>query len=136
MARWAAWIDLALLKDARKGKLTAAWPVINAYEQRLMEHLIGGLQLISGVRIYGITSRFDWDKRVATVSIRKEGTTPHELAQRLADANIFVWDGNFYALALSERLGVEASGGLLRIGLAHYNTAAEVDACLAAIERA
>ena len=121
---------------SRRAKLTAAWPVIHAYEQRLIEHLIGGLQLISGVRIYGITSRFDWDKRVATVSIRKEGTTPHELARKLADANIFVWDGNFYALALSERLGVEASGGLLRIGLAHYNTAAEVDACLAAIERA
>jgi selenocysteine lyase/cysteine desulfurase len=47
-----------------------------------------------------------------------------------------VWNGNFYALAISERLGVEQSGGLVRIGLAHYNTIEEIDRCLAAIDRA
>ena len=119
----------------RRDKLRAAWPLIADYERQLIEHLIGGLQMISGVRIYGITSRFDWDKRVATVAMRKEGTTPQQLAQALADANIFVWDGNFYALELSERLGVESSGGLLRIGLAHYNTADEIEQCLRVIER-
>lgn len=121
---------------SRRTKLVAAWKVIGDYEQRMIDHLISGLQLISGVRIYGITSRFDWDKRVATVSIRKEGTTPEALAQKLAHENIFVWNGNFYALALSERLGVEASGGLVRIGLAHYNTAEEIDHLLAVVERA
>ena len=119
----------------RRDKLRAAWPLIADYERQLIERLIGGLQMISGVRIYGITSRFDWDKRVATVAMRKEGTTPQQLAQALADANIFVWDGNFYALELSERLGVESSGGLLRIGLAHYNTADEIEQCLRVIER-
>ncbi|MCB0131134.1 MAG: cysteine desulfurase-like protein [Caldilineaceae bacterium] len=119
----------------RRDKLRAAWPIIADYERQLIERLIGGLQMISGVRIYGITSRFDWDQRVATVAMRKEGTTPQQLAQALADANIFVWDGNFYALELSERLGVESSGGLLRIGLAHYNTADEIEQCLRVIER-
>ena len=62
------------------------------------------------------------DQRMATVSIRKEGKTPEELASKLAEQNIFVWNGNFYALSISERLGVEPSGGLVRMGLAHYNT--------------
>lgn len=120
---------------SRRTKLAAAWQVVGVYEQQLIDQLISGLQLINGVRIYGITNRFDWDKRVATVSIRKEGTTPEALAKALAAENIFVWNGNFYALALSERLGVEPSGGLLRIGLAHYNTRDEIDRLLTVVER-
>ncbi len=92
---------------SRREKLRAAWDVIHTYEQTLIERLINGLQVINGARIYGITDRFDWDKRVATISLRKEGTTPQELAKALAAENIFAWDGNFYAQALSERLGVE-----------------------------
>lgn len=119
----------------RREKLRAAWQEIAEYEQMLIDRLIGGLQLINRVRIYGITSRFDWKNRVATVSIRKEGTTPEQLAQALAEDNIFTWNGNFYALSLSERLGVEPSGGLLRIGLVHYNTLEEIDRCVRVIER-
>ncbi len=88
------------------------------------------------MRIYGITDRAERTNRVATISIRKEGTTPLQLAEALAEENIFTWDGNFYALALSERLGVEASGGLLRIGMAHYNTLDEIDRCLRVVEMA
>ena len=101
-----------------------------------MDRLITGLKTIPQVRIYGITERSHWQRRVATVSIRKEGKTPEQLAAKLAEHNIFVWNGNFYALAISERLGVEASGGLVRLGLAHYNTLDEVDRCLAVIDRA
>lgn len=122
--------------DDRRTKLAAAWEVVERYEHELMDRLISGLQILSGVRIYGIVNRMDWDQRVATVSIRKEGRTPEELARALAAENIFVWNGNFYALNLSERLGVEATGGLLRIGLAHYNTVEEVDQCLQVIDRA
>lgn len=121
---------------SRREKLRAAWPVIAEYEYMLMDRLISGLKAIPGVRIYGITSRFDWDKRVATVSIRKEGMTPEALAAKLAAENIFVWNGNFYAVSICERLGVEQSGGLVRIGLAHYNTLEEVDRCLGVIDRA
>ena len=77
---------------------------------------------------------FAYYARVATVSIRKEGTTPEQLARALAAENIFAWDGNSYALGLSEALGVEESGGLLRLGLVHYNTLDEIDACLRVIE--
>ena len=121
---------------ARREKLTAAWKVIGDYEHQLIDRLISGLKAIPTVRIYGITSRLDWDRRVATVSIRKEGLTPEALALKLAEQNIFVWNGNFYAVSISERLGVEQSGGLVRIGLAHYNTLDEIDRCLAVIDRA
>ncbi len=120
---------------SRRDKLRAAWTEITAYEQTLIDRLISGLQLINRVRVYGITSRFDWPKRVPTVSIRKEGTTPEQLAKALAAENIFVWNGNFYALNLSEQLGVEPSGGLLRIGLVHYNTVDEIDRCMRVLEK-
>jgi cysteine desulfurase family protein (TIGR01976 family) len=119
----------------RRDKLVAAWTAIFDYEQLLVERLIEGLEVVPGVRIYGITSRFDWPKRVATVSIRKEGTTPQQLAETLAAQNIFAWNGNFYAYEFSQRLGAEASGGFLRLGLAHYNTLEEIDRCLRVLER-
>jgi len=67
---------------------------------------------------------------VPTFSFTLEGLTPNEVARRLDAANIFVWDGNFYALAITERLGLEEHGGLVRVGLAHYNTAEEIDTLL------
>lgn len=121
---------------SRREKLAAAWPVIHEHELQLMDRLITGLKTIPQVRIYGITERSQWSQRMATVSIRKEGKTPEQLAARLAEHNIFAWNGNFYALSISERLGVEPSGGLVRLGLAHYNTLDEVDRCLAVIDRA
>lgn len=126
----------ALSTATRREKLAAAWKVVGEYEYMLIDRLISGLKAIPTVRIYGITSRLDWEKRVATVSIRKEGLTPEALAIKLAEQNIFVWNGNFYAVSISERLGVEQSGGLVRIGLAHYNTLDEIDRCLAVIDRA
>ena len=126
----------AALSDSRRNKLKAAWKVTWQYEQVLIDRLITGLTGIPGVRIYGITSRFDWDKRVATVSIRKEGLTPQQLQAALSKENIFTWEGNFYAVSIAERLGVDQSGGLVRIGLAHYNTTQEIDKCLEIIERA
>ena len=121
---------------SRREKLRAAWPVIHDHELQLMDRLITGLKTIPQVRVYGISERSQWPQRMATVSIRKEGKTPEQLATRLAEHNIFAWNGNFYALSISERLGVEPSGGLVRLGLAHYNTLDEVDRCLAVIDRA
>lgn len=118
----------------RREKLIAAWKQIRDYELMLTERMLTGLQASSRIRVYGLTERGDWPRRVPTFSIRKEGTTPQQLAQALADANIFAWDGNFYALGLSEALGVEESGGLLRLGLVHYNTLDEIDECLRVLE--
>lgn len=121
---------VARARDSRRQKLVAAWAVIQDYEQMLTERLITGLLTIPGMRIYGLTDRVDWGRRVATVAVRKSGTTPEQLAQALADENIFAWNGNFYAQSVSERMGVEDSGGWLRLGLVHYNTVEEIDRCL------
>ena len=120
--------------DTRRTKLVAAYAAIHEYETVLKEKLLTGLEAMPGVRVYGITERADWEKRVTTVSIRKEGVRPLALAEALGKENIFVWEGDFYALSISQRLGVEESGGLVRIGLVHYNTAEEVDRLLEVIE--
>ena len=113
--------------EGRRRDLKAGLTAICAYEQELCQQLVAGLQEIPGLRIYGITDQARFDQRVPTVSFTLEGLTPNEVARRLDTANIFVWDGNFYALAVTERLGLEDSGGLVRVGLAHYSTAEEVD---------
>jgi cysteine desulfurase family protein (TIGR01976 family) len=114
----------------RRRDLKAGLAAIRAYELGQCQRLIEGLQDIPGLRIYGITEPDRFDQRVPTVSFTLEGTTPNAVARRLDEANIFVWDGNFYALAVTERLGIEEHGGLVRVGLAHYNTAEEVDMLL------
>ncbi|MGB9752758.1 MAG: cysteine desulfurase-like protein [Roseiflexus castenholzii] len=114
----------------RRAALVQAMEVIQAYERTLSHHLIAGLLAIPGLTFYGISdpARFAW--RTPTVAVRLEGSTPRELARRLGDQGIFCWDGNYYAINLTERLGVEADGGMLRIGLVHYNTTEEIDRLL------
>ena len=119
---------------SRRQALVAALEGTQAYERQLCERLVDGLVQVPGVTLYGIADRDRFDRRVPTVSIRLEGRSPFELAKALGDRGIFTWHGNFYALNLTERLGIEASGGLLRIGLVHYNTLAEVDRLLAALQ--
>ncbi len=120
--------------SSRREQLAAAWPIVAGYERVLLDRLLDGLLSIPGVRLYGLTEPDHREKRVITVALRKAGTTPEALARRLGEQNIFTWDGNFYAISVTERLGVEDEGGLLRIGLAHYNTVEEVDRCLEVIE--
>ena len=120
--------------DSRRRKLAAAWAVVSAYERMLTERLISGLLSVPGIRIFGLTEQGDWDRRVATVSLRKRGSTPEQLALALAEENIFAWNGTFYAQAVSERMGVEESGGWLRLGLVHYNTLEEIDRCLRVLD--
>jgi selenocysteine lyase/cysteine desulfurase len=91
------------------------------------------LMAISGVTIYGITDPARFDQRVPTVAFTLEEYTPREVAERLGEEGIFVWDGNYYALAVTERVGVEESGGMVRVGIAHYNTPGEVDRLLGVI---
>lgn len=117
----------------RREALLAAYGAIRRHEAALAKKLIAGLVAIPGLRFYGITDPARFAERVGTVSVRLEGRTPTEAAKFLADRGIFTWDGNYYALNLTERLGVEASGGMLRVGLVHYNTAEEVERLLAAL---
>jgi selenocysteine lyase/cysteine desulfurase len=95
--------------------------------------LIPGLLAIPGLQFFGITDPQRFSERCSTVSVRLPDHKPTEIAAFLGDRGIFTWDGNYYALNLTERLGVEQTGGLLRIGLVHYNTAEEVDRLLSAL---
>lgn len=100
---------------------------IRVHEQQLSARLLEGLRAIDSLTVYGIADPCRVTVRVPTVSFTMRGRSPRAIAERLAARGIFAWDGNFYALALTERLGLEPSGGLLRVGLAHYNTTDEVD---------
>ncbi|HEY1730570.1 MAG TPA: cysteine desulfurase-like protein [Terriglobales bacterium] len=115
---------------SRRAAILAAYEAIRRHEQELTVQLITGLLAIPGLTFYGIKDLARLDERTPTVAIRMEGHTPRELAVELGERGIFTWDGNYYAVNLTERLGVENSGGMLRIGLAHYNTADEVDRLL------
>ncbi len=117
----------------RREELLTAMTNIQAYERTLCEKLISGLLTIPGLTFYGISAAERFGQRTPTVSIRLAGKTPREVAEAVGARGIFVTDGNYYALNLSERLGVEDQGGMVRIGLVHYNTAAEVDRLLAVL---
>jgi cysteine desulfurase family protein (TIGR01976 family) len=108
--------------DLKKG-LTA----IHAYEFELSRSLLAALEAIPGLTVYGQTDPRKLEQRVATFSFRLQGQPPRAVAQKLADEGIYVWDGNYYAINVTERLGVEASGGMVRVGAVHYNTLEEVE---------
>jgi cysteine desulfurase family protein (TIGR01976 family) len=116
--------------STRRAALLAAYSAIQQHERGLVEMLIGGLLALPGLKFYGISDVAKLDRRCPTVAVRIAGHTPLDLATRLGERGIFTWDGNYYALNLTERLDVEKDGGFLRIGLAHYNTAAEVQRLL------
>jgi cysteine desulfurase family protein (TIGR01976 family) len=121
----------------RRTAIVAAFEAICRYERHLMERLIDGLGKIPKLTIYGITDPTCFDWRCPTIALRvidqTKDTTPLALATKLGDLGFFTWDGNYYALNLTERLNVETSGGFLRIGLVHYNTIEEVDRLLLAL---
>jgi len=117
----------------RREALACAYRTTVAYETRLVWRLIDGLQTIPGLRIYGITEPQRSAERCSTLSLRIGNHHPTAIATYLGERGIFTWDGNYYALNLSERLGVESQGGMLRIGLVHYNTMEEVERLLTAL---
>src|SRR2546427_75774 len=117
----------------RREALRAAYRATHRHETDLFSRLIQELQEIPGARIFGITDTRRFEERCSTLSFRLGSHNPTEIATFLGERGIFTWDGNFYALNLSERLEVEQKGGESRVGLVHYNTAEEVDRLLAAL---
>jgi selenocysteine lyase/cysteine desulfurase len=115
---------------ARREAILAGMHAIRAYELDLYRHLAAGLGAIEGVQIVGLTADADMEHRTPTAAIRIAGVSPRAAAERLGSRGIAVWDGDFYATGLMERLGL-APDGVVRIGLTHYNTRAEVDRLLA-----
>ncbi len=118
----------------RRAKLCSAFQKIGDYERGLGLRLLEGLTTIPGVKVLGITDPNRIKERVPTVSIMHDRLPAKDMAEMLARHGIFVWHGNFYALALSESLGLEPQG-MVRIGLLHYNTAGEVDRLLDVLKR-
>ena len=115
---------------SRRDAIVAGMRAIRRYEMSLYERLATGLERIDGIRLYGITDHARFDERTPTAALTIGGVSPQGAAAALGRQGIAVWDGDFYATGIVERLGLARSGGLLRIGLMHYNTAAEVDRLL------
>ncbi len=118
----------------QRATLLAAMCAIREYEHDLGQYLIVGLQSIPGVRIYGITAPERAAERVPTVAFCRAGLHPEAIAAKLGANGIAVWSGHYYALELIERLGLAQTGGMVRVGLAHYNTRDEIDQMLNLVE--
>jgi cysteine desulfurase family protein (TIGR01976 family) len=119
----------------RRAQLDDAYARIRGHEEELAAHALRRLSAIPGLRVYGIGDPTLVDKRTATFCVTLEGHTPRALAEALAAESIASWDGNYYALSIMQRLGLEEHGGGLRIGFLHYTTLEEVDRALDILER-
>ncbi len=117
----------------RRLALKEGMAAIKAYERELFQYFVEGLLDIPGLEFYGIRDFDRFDRRTPTAAFRLKGRHPEEVAAHLGRRGVYVWDGNFYAVSVTERLGLEDRGGVVRAGLAHYNTDEEVDYCLACL---
>jgi cysteine desulfurase family protein (TIGR01976 family) len=113
---------------SRRERVLASMAAVERYEGRLFTQLLGGLASMQQVTLYGKAAR-----RAPTAFFTVAGSTPREVAARLAARQINVWDGDNYAWELTGALGLRDSGGAVRAGLVHYNDEAEVDRLLAAV---
>ncbi len=118
----------------RRKTLKQAMLAIKHHEQSLSRRLLEGLKAIDGVDVVGIANVDHLDERVPTVIFSVKGERPQQVAAALGAAGIYVWDGNYYALAVMEKLGREEHGGMVRVGATHYNTTREIDRFLKALE--
>ena len=103
------------------------------YEKSLASQLIEGLVGIDGISIQGISAADAIGRRVPSVSFTHENVAPDVIAAALAEQNIFVWSGHNYAVEVAKALGIYDSGGVVRVGPVHYNSAAEIDDFLEAL---
>ncbi|MGN6430822.1 MAG: cysteine desulfurase-like protein [Gaiellaceae bacterium] len=106
------------------------WDAIVAHERELGDRFLRGLP--TRCRHHGLPAM---EGRVPTFALTIDGVAPDEASRRLGERDLAVWHGNYYALEVMKRLGLEDSGGAVRVGIVHYNTADEVDRLLAELER-
>ena len=119
--------------EGRRMELKKALVAIRAYEFELSRALLSALQSVPGLTIYGLADQFRLDERVPTFSFRLKDLPPRVVAEKLAQEGIYAWDGNYYAINVTEKLGVENKGGMVRVGAVHYNTFEEVEKLKAAL---
>jgi selenocysteine lyase/cysteine desulfurase len=119
----------------QSGLLHKGMAAVQAHEANLTRRLLERLRSNPRVHIYGQDDPLRLENRVPTISINLQGKHPRQVAEALAAEEIYVWNGNYYALSVTERLGVEDSGGMVRIGAAQYNTLKEVEQLGDALEK-
>lgn len=125
---------VSALSDSNRTCLQAAYSAIGAYERQLLEQLMAGLNALSDrIQILGIKDAARFPQRTPTVSFVHKTHHAADVAMRLSDAGLFIGHGNFYALQVTESLGLEPDG-VVRIGLMHYNTAAEIERLLSTLD--
>ncbi|MER9465963.1 cysteine desulfurase-like protein [Mesorhizobium sp. M0482] len=122
-------------QGSRRLKIAKAFEVSIAYENPLAQQLIDGLSDIAGLTIHGITDPKRINERVPTVSFTVEGIVPETIVRQMNAENIFLWSGHNYAWEIVHQLGIPAEQGVVRIGIAHYNTSAEIDDTLESVHR-
>lgn len=118
----------------RRAQLARGMKAIKQYEQSLSEQFLKKATSVPGLRVYGITNVEELTQRTPTFAISLAGFTPEAVATYLGDRGIFVWHGHYYAIAVMERLGLLADGGLVRIGFTHYNTTEELDRLISTLQ--
>ena len=119
--------------SGRRSELRAAMLAIRDYERELSRYFLGRMGEVPGLRLYGVADRERVAQRVPTFAVTVAGTPAPALAAALAKRGIAAWSGHYYAVSLVERLGLLESGGMLRIGCAHYNTTSELDTVIDAL---
>ncbi len=119
--------------DGRADRLHAAMRAIRAHELTLTPALIDGLGSVPGLRIRGILDPARFEERCPTVAFTIDGRHPRDISAFLGARGISTWDGDYYAYELIRALGLAESGGMVRVGLAHYNTREEIDRLVAAL---
>ena len=112
--------------SGRRLRFKLGMSAIRSYEFELSRALLDILAETPGVTVYGITDTRRLEERVPTCAFTLAGRSPRQVAEELDESNIFVWEGNYYALGVTERLGLEDKGGMVRVGPVHYNTQEEI----------
>jgi cysteine desulfurase family protein (TIGR01976 family) len=135
VADYLAWLGAETgATGTRRQRIAGAYATAAAYEMPLAQDLIDGLREIPQLRVQGIANSNRLHERVPTVSITHPGHSNKALAKSLGAQGINVWSGHNYALEVARHLGLDEQEGVLRIGLAHYNTAAEVARIVGALK--
>jgi cysteine desulfurase family protein (TIGR01976 family) len=116
--------------NSRRARLIAAMQASNAHERILGDKLLAGLASIPGLKLWGPPTM---EGRVPTFAFTIEGRHPDAIAEHLAACEIYAWSGHFYAVEVIARLGLVDEGGLVRVGLCHYNDAGDVDRLIEAL---
>ena len=119
--------------STRSEKLDSAYRDVVAHETQLTAKMLDGMAEVPGMTLYGITDPARAGERTPTFTFTLPGITPRQVCEQLADRGILAWDGNYYALGIMDRLGLEGHGGATRLGFLRYTTEEEVDRTLEAL---